>query len=540
MAAVPISVRSEDGAFAPFALPVAEPGTRLTALFNRLGHPLNTNCGERGKCRGCTLIRVRNGHQEPFRGCQTVLSELAGVSELIVPATSLMRGLMSREAPFVLASDGTVSPESETTGATSVGLAIDLGTTSISLLLCDRVSRRILECISLQNPQIRYGDNVMSRIDACARDAGMVKVQQKAVVEECLNPMIARLCEAAGLNREAIGEVIVAGNPTMLHLLAGENPAPLGVYPFRPVFLEEIRRPASVLGLQLGCEVVFLPSLGAFVGSDILSGIVAAGLHGTPKTSLLIDLGTNGEIVLAQGGRFHCCATAVGPAFEGGRLKFGMRAARGAINRIELQPGTLEPKWHSIEVGKPIPPIGICGTAYLDFLAEGFSSGVLNPRGRFESSVKIKHPDRFAVTDEDGAVYRLPVSKEKELGISEVDLAELLQAKAAIAGGIVSLLDHLSLHVRDLEQVLVCGSFGAYLNVEHAIEIGLLPPVPRAIVSSLGNSSLAGAYLMMTRPELASAASSILDRAECHELNQFEGFEDAYIDNLGIGFSEGE
>jgi uncharacterized 2Fe-2S/4Fe-4S cluster protein (DUF4445 family) len=273
-----------------------------------------------------------------------------------------------------------------------------------------------------------------------------------------------------------------------------------------------------------------LPGAAAYVGADIMAGVLSSGMAYSPDTCLLVDVGTNGEIVLRHGEQLLACATAAGPAFEGAGLRCGVRAGRGAISHIRLDASSEDVQ---LEVIGDVEPIGLCGTAYVDFVAQAHRVGLIGPTGRFtaESAAhdprirKGKHSRRFQIaTRGDG----------EPIYVTEMDIASLLQAKAAIAAGIVCLLRRVELNSADVKTLYLAGGFGFHMDIENVIHCGLLPGFRPQQISMVGNTALAGAYLALVDSGALDAIKSITGRVETIELNLDPDFESCYIDQLAI------
>ncbi len=430
-----------------------------------------------------------------------------------------------------------------------LGLAIDAGTTTVVVLLVNLEDGRVLQTASAWNQQTRLGDNVLTRINLCLQNPQMVSRLQQWIIRRNLRPLFDQVLRAAGAASEQVRCVAVAGNTTMLHLLAGVDPGPLGTAPFEAAFLEHRvlegadvaigpgagaatgkRRTGSREGALLPQPAFhLLPGAAAYVGADVIAGLAATGMMYRDPPCLLVDLGTNGEIVLQHQGRARSCATAAGPAFEGAGLRNGMRAAAGAISHIRLQTLGDEPE---LEIIGKRPPIGICGTAYVDFLTAGRRCGLIGPHGRFlpgEGEVPrlvTRSTTRgFDVaTTEDGQV----------LQITEADMARLLQAKAAVAAGIVCLLQRAHLQPDDIDTVFLAGGFGFYMDRHSVVGCGLLPGFRVEQIDLAGNTALAGAYLALTDSSVLREMKRIAEDLEIIELNRDPDFESQYIDHLAL------
>lgn len=516
---------------------------RLADLLAKKGLALNTRCCQRGLCKGCTvhlehgkLLDPGNGQiiDTPGEFLACLLHWLPETeTTLSIPSRSLLAHKPSVADDFEIR----VPIGNDPLFPGEFGIAIDLGTTTVVVLLAELATGRILARTSDFNQQIRMGDDVLARIELCSSQPEMLPRLQEAICRDTLLPLVREACAKAAIAMERLGGMAIAGNSTMLHLLLGIDPSPMGIAPFNPRFLEHRVQDATALGL---CEmpdlpVHALPGLAAYVGADITAGIFATGLHYETEPTLFVDVGTNGEIVLVKGGRLYACATAAGPAFEGCGLSCGMRAAQGAIEGISMTrsaAGRISLALKTIGNTPASQSPGICGSAYIDFLAQARSTGVLMENGRFDAAVMAANPDLFAKA-EYGHAFRL-CGEEHSICITEPDIASLLQAKAAIAAGIQTLLAREGLAAADLKTIYLAGGFGMHLNIAHAIGCGLLPGFTPAQVEAVGNTSLGGAYLAMLDRTVIDELERLRSRTDVIELNLDPGFEDRFIDNLHL------
>jgi uncharacterized 2Fe-2S/4Fe-4S cluster protein (DUF4445 family) len=513
----------------------------LADLLAQKGLALNTRCSQRGLCKGCTVLLERGELRDSrnggiFAAPVEVLSCLAewipGTEAVItIPSRSLLAHKPSVAEDFqikVPTGEAPLFPG-------EFGLAIDIGTTTVVVLLAELATGKILARASDFNRQISMGDDVLSRIQLCSTDPGMIARLQTAICRDTILPLAREACAKAGVPTEKVGGMSIAANSTMLHLLFGVDPSPMGIAPFTPEFLEQRVQNAETIGLgELpGLRVHALPGLAAYVGADIAAGIFAVGLHYETRPTLFVDVGTNGEIVLVKGDRMFACATAAGPAFEGSGLTCGMRATEGVIEGVEISRnggGALGITLQTIGNRPVASTPGLCGSAYIDFLAQGRSSGVLMESGRFDRDVVVANPSRFRNAEYGRSM--LLCGEENPTCITEPDVALLLQAKAAIAAGIQTLLAREGLEPGDLYKVYLAGGFGMHLDIPHAIACGLLPGFVPEQVETVGNTSLGGAYLAMLDRTVIEELDRIRGRVEVIELNLDPGFEDRYIDNL--------
>jgi len=523
---------------------VEDDGRSLAEVLAAHGLPLNTRCGQRGLCRGCE-VELRQGKLSaqgklvsapvPVQAC---LARQAGPAVIQIPARSRLEHRPQVGETFAIAVPYAHQPLFPCApGKSDTAFAVDVGTTTVVVLLVDLVTGAVLSRAGAFNEQIRFGDNVITRIEA-ARQPGQLAALQRAIVNETIQPLLLRACEMAGRSLERIAGGAIAGNTTMLHLLVGEDPATLGFAPFTPRFIagrqiESGCLPLSVPGLAPDMPIQLLPGIAAYIGADIVAGMAATGMAYEAAPSLLVDIGTNGEMVLQSGGRLFGCATAAGPAFEGCGLRCGTRAREGAVSDLRL---TLDPFRLETEVIGKLPLAranGLCGSAYLDFLATARHSGLLGATGRFEpaawSTLPAEH--RFAEAGERAFLFT-GQNDQRSLRVSEADVARLLQAKAAIGAGIEILLESAGIRAQDVGRVHLAGGFGMHLNVAHAIAIGLLPGFQREQVRVVGNTSLAGALLALVDRTMLDEMENLRTQVEVIELNLFDGFEDRYIEHL--------
>jgi uncharacterized 2Fe-2S/4Fe-4S cluster protein (DUF4445 family) len=402
------------------------------------------------------------------------------------------------------------------------------------VLIIDLTSGDVLARAGGFNEQIRFGDNVLTRIDA-ARTPEAIAAMQHAVVGETLAPLLLHACGRGGRDVSRIAGGTIAGNTTMLHLLAGEDPTSLGIAPFTARFLAG--KSMTAAGIHLAAEglapeipVQLLPSIAGYIGADITAGVYATGMVFDAEPSLLVDIGTNGEIVLQHEGSLTACATAAGPAFEGCGLRCGTRAREGAVSDLAM---TCDPFGISLQTIGGVPPArasGICGSAYIDFLASARGCGLLGHAGRFEAAAWAALPEKSRLTDDGERAISLAGPGSPR--ISEVDVAVLLQAKAAIGAGIETLLETAGIRAEEISRVYLAGGFGMHLNVPNAIAIGLLPGFRPEQVRVVGNTSLAGALLALIDRTTLAEMEALREQVEVIELNLAEGFEDRYVEHL--------
>jgi uncharacterized 2Fe-2S/4Fe-4S cluster protein (DUF4445 family) len=378
-----------------------------------------------------------------------------------------------------------------------LGAAVDIGTTNVVIDLVDLRSGKVVEQVSARNKQIVRGEDVISRIIYSERGKRLEELQR--LVVETINELLSELGQKLDMDMSNVQEMVVAGNTTMTHLFLGLSPKHIREEPYVPTATSFPRVRAGELGVAINplASIYCLPAVAAYVGGDITAGVLSSCLFQADKLSLFLDVGTNGEIVLGSSDWMTTCACSAGPAFEGAGVRHGMRAMKGAIEEVRINSKTLEPTLSVIGGG---PPQGICGSGLISALAEMFITGVINRSGRIDMEfVSGRRKGRSRVRRGDhGAEYVLAWARDSGMGediiLTEVDINNLIRTKAAIYAGIAVMAHSLGIPLSDVEEVLIGGAFGQHINVEEAIQIGLLPDLPWERFRFLGNTSLWGAY----------------------------------------------
>lgn len=497
----------------------------LAEILASAGFPLNTRCSQRGLCRGCHVV-VKENPPRDLLACQ----HHPGAGDLIriaIPGRSLLS-----HPPSVVSDFQTGVPVGSDpifTGSGTLGVALDIGTTTVAVLLAELATGKVLAKATALNAQVARGDNVLTRIHLCQTDKANIALLKDDFWEKTFRALLGELFRQSGATIADVAGVVVAGNTTMLHIACGEDPTPLGTVPFTPAFLDQREFCGDHFGLPRETRVIFLPGISAYVGADISAGAACCGVRYGTGPQLLVDVGTNGEILLCGPKGNIACATAAGPAFEGCGLLCGMRAAHGVVGKISLGNDPVGVDFETIG-GPCASPHGITGSAYVDFLAEGRRAGLLQENGRFNRHFIEAHPAHFR-REENGLSFLLSPGLP-DLRIGEVDVALLLQAKAAIAAGIETLLNLQALPASGVGRLFLAGGFGLHLSIPNAIACGLLPGFTEEQISAVGNTSLGGAYLAMLDRSLAAEMADL--DAGTIELNLDPGFEDRYLDHLSL------
>ncbi len=409
------------------------------------------------------------------------------------------------------------------------GAAVDIGTTTIVVYLVDMKNGQILGSASSYNPQVKCGDDVITRIVYATEKNGLQELQELAVGS--IDTMLTELSHRHGVAPGMIDYVVVAGNTTMSHLFYGIDPQHIREEPYIPTaaFLPLVRGKNVGLKLDPQAIVYAMPNVASYVGGDITAGVLVSQMHKKEAVSLFIDVGTNGEIVLGNKDWLVTAACSAGPAFEGSGIKFGMRAMEGAIEEVEIDPKTYEVNYRVIGDAKPI---GICGSGMIDALAEMYMTGVIDQKGKIRQEIKTKRIRRGDSGLEYVLAWRVENAINKEIVLTEVDLDNLIRAKAAIYAGFGTLLGQMHMGFADVDRIYIAGGFGRYIDVERAVEIGLLPDLPVDKFQFLGNTSIIGAYYALLCDRLRHEAEDIARKMTYLELSVSRNFMDEYMSAL--------
>ncbi len=412
------------------------------------------------------------------------------------------------------------------TGQKHYSLAFDIGTTTVSGQLLDLNRGRILAEGMAYNGQIGYGADVITRIGYSQTPGGLKKLQQ--VVVTTINQIIDELLTRSQVKVRHIGHMVVAGNPAMTHILLGLDPKYVRLAPYTPVasFIPPVK--ACSLGIRVGRHsyLFTFPSVASYVGGDIVSGVVGVGLHQRKTLTLYMDIGTNGEVVVGNSDWMVTASCSAGPAFEGGGIKHGLIATSGAIQDFDVNPVTLEPALHTIGGERPR---GICGSGLINIIAGLLEAGAIGQNGKFNTDLKTSRIRK----GDDGHEYVLARADETETGrdivITEVDIDNLIRAKAAMYAGCQTLAKSVGISLSDMEQVIIAGAFGSHIDIARSITIGLLPDIPRERFIFVGNGSLTGARLTSFSTDLLDDARKVAMMMTNLELSERVDFMNNYV-----------
>ncbi len=406
------------------------------------------------------------------------------------------------------------------------GAAVDIGTTTVTVYLVDLFTGQVVETAADYNGQIKRGEDVISRIVFASKGNGLVELQ--SLVAQTINKLVERATLRRKCKPREIYKMTLVGNSTMMHILLGLPPEQIRLTPY----ITTINHPPTVLATELNLNihpeapVDCLPGVASYMGADITAGVLSSGTHDTDKVTLFLDIGTNGEMVLGTREWLVSCACSAGPAFEGAGVFHGMRATTGAIEEVYINTKTYEPTYRVIGGGKPR---GLCGSGLISLIAEMFITGVTDKAG----NINLTLPTPRVRQGEHGPEYVIAWAAESDTGadivITKPDVDNLLRAKAAIYAGYVMLAHSVGMTLKDVEQMLIGGSFGQYLNIEKAIEIGLLPDLPWERFHFLGNTAARGAYMALLRRDARDDIAAIAKKMTYLELAADNAFTEQFM-----------
>jgi len=417
-----------------------------------------------------------------------------------------------------------------------LGVAFDIGTTTVVGYLIDLETGEQLAVSSMLNPQAKYGDDVVSRIALCSEDGSGLETLGLAIVG-ALNQIIGQVCRSASVPAEAIYGLTVVGNTTMLHLFLGINPSALAQSPYIPAVTGAMRFTAEQLGLAAWPDghVWALPSIAGWVGADTVGVMLATGLHLDDQIALAVDIGTNGEMALGSKQRIITCSTAAGPAFEGAHLSCGMRAADGAIDSVRIDRDV-----HWDVIGERAP-VGICGSGLVDVVAEMLRAGIIDSTGMMQDGQALRSDGRQGLAERivrNGSQREFQLVRAgdgpgtRTIGVSQRDVRELQLAKGAIRAGIEILMKELGVGPEEVRRVYLAGAFGNYIRPESALAIGLIPRFPNAQVVQVGNAAGSGAKMALLSASARAEAIELAARSEYLELSGRPDFQEEFVEAM--------
>jgi uncharacterized 2Fe-2S/4Fe-4S cluster protein (DUF4445 family) len=405
-------------------------------------------------------------------------------------------------------------------------VAMDIGTTTVYGQLIDLISGKVLAEKGDFNGQISYGEDVITRIMAAEKPGGLDKLHE--VVTATMNKIIASIVKQAGVSLDDVNAITLAGNTTMTQLFLKVNPRYIRRSPYVPASNIYPPLKAVELGLDLGPHAAALvyPQVSSYVGGDIVAGVMGSGMYRTERLTLFMDIGTNAEIVIGNKDWMACAACSAGPAFEGGGIEFGMRAARGAIEDFSIDPLSHEPML--LTIGN-VRPKGICGSGLITMVAVMFEMGVINNQGKFDRELETKRIRSREGVWEYVLAWRDETQIDRDIVLTEIDIENLIRAKGAIYSGCMTLLEEVGMSMADIEQIYLAGGFGSYVDLEKAMVIGLLPETDSDKVTYIGNASLLGARMAALTNRLRQDVVNVTRMMTNFELSETASYMDHYV-----------
>ena len=507
----------------------ARSGHTILAAAQDAGVGLASVCGGAGTCEECRVRLAAGKLSPPTLVEQAALSEadLSAGFRLACQAQPVSdikldippESLTSAQRLQVEGLEEThVLPDPVIRVPGAYGLAVDIGTTKLAAYLIELESGLVKEKSGMMNPQIAFGEDVISRIAFAGSEPGGARKLQEVLVDS-LNKMLAEMCAEAGISSESVMDAVLVGNTAMHHLFAGLPVEQLGRSPFSPAITSAMSIPAVDLGLELGAGAnIYLPPLIAgYVGADHIAMLLATEACNSPHRVIAMDIGTNTEISLIADGKITSCSCASGPAFEGAHIREGMRAGPGAIERARWSNGKI--LWQSIE---NLPPVGICGSGILDLVAALQDGGRIKPTGVLVNGTEAKVV----------VVPAVQTGLNRDLVITRADIHEIQLAKSAIRVGVEILLKNAGLKFTDIDEFIVAGAFGTYLDLRSAVRIGMFPPLRLDQFHQVGNAAGVGAKQMLVSIKKRQEAESLAIQIEYLELTSQPEFAPLYMKNL--------
>ncbi len=511
---------------------------------------LRADCGGKGKCAKCRIqISDGNGssvskltdaeqrvlkdkeiHDGYRLACQVSASESISVS---IPEQTLLKPEVAQKGPTLLP---VLKPVTAKDATDLFGIAIDLGTTTIAVYLCDINRRKVLASVSMRNPQIIYGDDVMSRITAVYQHDDLLAKLHKSAVQ-AIEWGIFSLCRSSQIQSGQLGRMVVVGNSTMMHLFANEDPTSIGVYPYEPKFKDERTLTAASLGFGFNpnAAVTTLPLISGFLGSDIIAATLAADHRHWDNGTMLIDVGTNGEVILLQDNQYTATSCATGPAFEGASIQHGMHAISGAIDAIKIDPQTGRPTCSLIQKdpARTKKPSGICGSGVVSAIAELYRCGIILKDGRLTSD---NFPNVFVQHEDAPPAYVLVPAEQAQANrmvtLTQADVRAIQLAKGALYTGINLLC--MEMGIKKPSRILIAGAFGSYIDIQDALTIGLFPEMDPNDVKVVGNAAGAGAILALFDDAYRQKALDLSQTAKVVDLGGHPKFQDVFMHSLAF------
>ncbi|MGM0644436.1 MAG: ASKHA domain-containing protein [Thermodesulfobacteriota bacterium] len=481
---------------------------------------LRSDCGGKGKCGKCRVQKIiEGGRTEIIESCQYTVNEDVFIK---IPESSMLSYHIMSKAPISFPSAFTNQFKHIDTKS-SYGIAVDLGTTTIAVYLCDSARGQVKSSITVKNPQAIYGDDVMNRIGIIGQDRDNLGKLQKLVIKSIewgVNKLLSSLTDKT----ICVSGMVVVGNPTMIHILAGVDPKSIGSSPYQPTFYEAKRFHSDHLGFAINdFHVQTLPNVSGFIGGDILAAAMAVDMEAQPEGTLLVDLGTNGELLLKNRKHFFATSCATGPAFEGATLSCGMPAVPGAINRVEIGDDKNLSTFSLVNPSRlnGVRPSGICGAGIINAVTQFCRKKIIKPDGAFREGKK-----RYILVPENSDTGQLPIY------ISQKDIRSVQLGKSALMTGIEFLLKKVGL--KRPEKIIIAGAFGSHLSKPDLIQLGMIPEIDLDKIEVSGNAAGSGAVMALCDERYVEEAIETATKIEVVDLACNVDFQKVFIRSLGF------
>jgi uncharacterized 2Fe-2S/4Fe-4S cluster protein (DUF4445 family) len=515
---------------------------------------LRSDCGGRGRCGKC-LVRMSDpgthglsesdeteqkiiGARERAAGYRLACrARILGSVSLEIPDESLLaQEVVQKGLPVLLSRIESLTRFSHGPVSDAWGIAVDLGTTTIAVYLCDLAQATVTASTSVRNPQSVFGDDVISRLSVVHQDMKMLPRLQKMAVS-ALDWAASALCRQASIDPQSIADIVCVGNSIMLHLFLGEDPSSIGVYPYLPRFSKARDFRAGAIGLRLNTDARLrtLPLISGYLGADIVSAALAADLSHTPTGTMLIDVGTNGEIIFVTENGLAATSCATGPAFEGASIRHGMQATSGAIDSVRFIPDTKCLEYTVIQHGSgpAKPPAGVCGSGVISAVAELLKAGVIRNTGNFNPTCGSP-----SLLPGENGILEMTIAPADATGaghsitLTQGDVRAVQLAKGALRAGI-DLLCRENGMLRP-RKILLAGAFGSYINRGDALQIGMFPEMEVADIEVVGNAAGAGAVLALLQEELFEKAGAMASSTRVLDLASHKAFQETFVRALSF------
>ena len=504
----------------------ARKGEKLMEALTTGSIFLRSDCGGKGVCEKCLVNIVdENGTLSPVTSCTCAVTEDMSIQ---IPDTSLMSAHIIDKAPTELPAFFTARYKPGKRKSRRYGIAVDLGTTTLAVYLCDLADCSVLSSVAVKNPQALYGDDVMSRIGAIGEDEDKLLQLQRIVVKAIEWGARRLLADRGSKDAYAPKHMVIAGNPTMIHILLGIDPAPIGTAPYSPPFTDAQKVPATRIGLDLpDLTVNTLPLIAGFIGGDTLAAMVAVDLENEPSGTLLIDLGTNGELVLKGRDGYYATSCATGPAFEGAAISCGMQAIPGAINSVRLSSVQKLPEYSVItqKTGQTEAK-GICGSGIISAIAAFTRAGLIEKNGRITGDRNVA----AIRTDANGTSSIVLDSGKNEIIISQKDIRAVQLGKGALITGIEFLLR--AAGIQSPRKIIVAGAFGSFLNRDDLLTLGMIPAISTDLIEMAGNAAGTGAIMTLCDNFYFDRAKELARQVRIIDLATDINFQNSFVRQL--------